>query len=241
MAQNDRLWPKEDAELARFRGPHLAVDVALLTVAPHPKTEVPTLAALLVRRAEGSAAGEWALPGRMVRQRERLADAVSIALRDKCGIAGISPRQLFVADEPGRDDRGWVMSVAHTDAQRWDVLEPFMTARVETLALAWLSRSAEHDVHIALPARQRSLPFEQRSILTQAVLAMRARYEQAPDPDALLPDEFTVLELRAVHEAVLGHALDKDLFRRKHIDRLVATDDWKSGSVGRPAQLFRKA
>lgn len=241
MAQDDRPWPKEDAELARYRGPHLAVDVALLTVAPHPKTGVPTLAALLVRRAKGSAAGEWALPGRMVRERERLADAVRIALQEKCGIAGMSPRQLFVADEPGRDDRGWVMSVAHTDTQRWDALEPFLTARAETLALAWLTRTDKRGVHMTLPGRQRTLPFEQDVILTQAVLAMRARYEHAPDPDGLLPDEFTVLELREVHEAVLGHALDKDLFRRKHIDRLVATDGWKTGTVGRPAQLFRKA
>lgn len=240
MARTDSPWPPEDRELARFRGPHIAVDVALLTVAPHPETAEPTLAALLVQRTAGSAAGAWALPGRMVRERERLAHAVSVALQEKCGIEGIAPRQLFVADEPGRDDRGWVMSVAHTDTQRWDVLEPHLAKRPETLALAWISRTSAHAVHIELPSRQRTLPFEQMDILKRAVLAMRDRYEELPDPDGLLPQEFTVLQLREVHEAVLGRPLDKDLFRRKHIERLVATDNWASGGVGRPAQVFRK-
>ena len=54
MARNEAPWPPEDRELAKFRGPHLAVDVALMTVAPDPDTEQPTLAALLVRRAEGA-------------------------------------------------------------------------------------------------------------------------------------------------------------------------------------------
>lgn len=241
MARNSSSWPAEDSELAKFRGPHLAVDVALMTVAPHPLTERPTLAALLVRRAEGAAAGAWALPGRMVRERERLADAVSAALKDKCGIEGIAPRQLFVADEPGRDERGWVVSVAHTDTQHWDLLRPRMAEREETLALAWLSRSERREVQIELPSRQRLLPFEQMDILKQAVLAMRARYEDAPDPDGLLPELFTVLQLREVHEAVLGRDLDKDLFRRKHVDRLIPTDAVSSGSLGRPAQVFRKA
>ena len=241
MARNQPPWPPEDRELAKFHGPHLAVDVALMTVAPDPDTDQLTLATMLVRRAEGAAAGEWALPGRFVRERERLADAVRIALHEKCGIEGIAPRQLFVADEPGRDDRGWVMSAAHTDTQRWDVLGPHLAKQPETLALAWISRTPRYEVKIDLPGRQRALPFEQMDIIKRATLEMRARYESLPDPDGLLPDEFTVLQLREVHEAVLGHPLDKDLFRRKHVDRLIPTDALSSGGVGRPAQVFRKA
>ena len=46
---------------------------------------------------------------------ETLADAVKRSLRDKAGVRGLQPRQLHVFDDPDRDDRGWVLSVAHVD------------------------------------------------------------------------------------------------------------------------------
>ena len=53
-------------------------------------------------------------------------------------------------------------------------------------------------------------------------------------------DGFTVLQLREVHEAVLGRRLDKDLFRRKFIDQLEPMESWSSSGRGRPAQVFRR-
>jgi len=69
-----RKWPNEDPELAKFNGPHVAVDIALLTVFPNKQDQL-TLGALIHRRQEGLAQGQWALVGRMVRERERLAEA----------------------------------------------------------------------------------------------------------------------------------------------------------------------
>ncbi|MBM3721640.1 MAG: NUDIX hydrolase, partial [Actinobacteria bacterium] len=117
-----RNWPLESPELAKFRGAHVAIDVALLTIAPGPEG-AETLAALAHKRQDGLAAGQWALVGRMLRERERLAEAVQVALREKAGIADVTPRQLFVLDEPTRDSRGWVISVAHIATCKWRDLE----------------------------------------------------------------------------------------------------------------------
>jgi hypothetical protein len=91
-----------------------------------------------------------------------------------------------------------------------------------------------------LPDNQKFLPFEQDVILDQAIVALKQRYESRPDPDNFLPEEFTVLQLREVHEAVLERKLDKDLFRRKMNKYLRATGEMSSGSVGKPAELFRR-
>lgn len=233
-------WPPEAPELRGFRGPHIAVDVALLTVAPRPDRDGELrLAALVHRRRDGLAAGEWALPGRMVRERERLADAVRIALLEKCGIEGLAPAQLFVADDPARDNRGWVMSVAHIATQSWDVLGDAIARRSPELALAWIRPKP---FSVTLPDKQTHLPFEQDDILARAVSELRERYKRDVDPGMLLPDSdgFTVLQLREVHEAVLGRRLDKDLFRRKFIDQLEPMDSWSSSGRGRPAQVFRR-
>src|SRR5215469_6518494 len=94
--------------LADYPRPSVAVDTALLTVLPGEKH----LSVLQVQRPEPPG---WALPGTFLREGERLIDAVRRSLQDKAGVEGMSPRQLQVFDDPHRDSRGWVLSVAHVD------------------------------------------------------------------------------------------------------------------------------
>src|SRR6056297_2932212 len=110
-------------DINQYPAPHLAVDVAAVTIDPGGQ-----LCVLLVRR-RGDNEGTWALPGRFVRERQRLADAVAVTLEEKSGLSpaalrGRSPRQLHLFDDPDRDDRGWVMSMAHLLALPYDRLAP---------------------------------------------------------------------------------------------------------------------
>jgi 8-oxo-dGTP diphosphatase len=83
----------------------------------------------------------------------------------------------------------------------------------------------------------------QREELDWALATMRARMDQQPIAFRLLPPTFTLSELQAVYELLLGHRLHKASFRRSlHAAALVeATDEWRSEGRGRPAQLFRYA
>jgi len=229
-------WPAEDPELAKFKGPHVAVDIALMTVAER-EDGSKALAALVHRRQTGLAQGQWALVGRMVRERESLSDAAKVALSEKCGIKGLKVKQLFVSDEPTRDSRGWVMSVAHLATMQWEKLNPLVESD-ENLGLVFMGDSGRRKY--SLPGDQKELPFEHDLILDEAVKVLKARYETRPDPDNFLPTEFTVLQLREIHEAILGRKLDKDLFRRKMNRHLKSTGELSSGSVGKPAELFKR-
>ena len=229
-------WPAEDPELAKFKGPHVAVDIALMTVAER-EDGSKALAALVHRRQTGLAQGQWALVGRMVRERESLSDAAKVALTEKCGIKGLKVKQLFVSDEPTRDSRGWVMSVAHLATMQWEKLNPLVESD-ENLGLVLMGESGRREY--SLPEDQKELPFEHDLILDEAVKVLKARYETRPDPDNFLPAEFTVLQLREIHEAILGRKLDKDLFRRKMNRHLKSTGELSSGSVGKPAELFKR-
>lgn len=230
-------WSADAAELASFKGPHLAVDVALFTVVQDIESKGLRLAFLLHRRQDGLAVGEWALPGRMVRERERLADAVEIALRDKCGITGIEPKQLQVFDEPTRDSRGWVMSVGYVTTQKEEVVMDVL-AKSPNLALGFVTSNAK--LKLELPEGQKELPFEQDVIVHKGIEDLRRRYKMRPDPDHLLGRTFTMYQLRKINDAVLGEELDKDLFRRKMEGKLVKTSEMSIGSVGKPAQLFKR-
>ena len=81
----------------------------------------------------------------------------------------------------------------------------------------------------------------QRQEVETAVAAVRAQVDQQPIAFRLLPAAFTLSELQAVYELLMGRRLHKASFRRSlHASALVeATDEWRSEGRGRPAQLFR--
>jgi len=202
--------------LEDYPRPSVAVDTALLI--PDPDR------GLLVLEVKREFMSGWALPGTFLWAGERLADAVRRSLRTKAGVEGVAPHQLQVFDDPDRDDRGWVLSVAH-----WAVVEPDrLASRFET---------ATRLMPVDSPGR---LAYDHRLIIDSAVAHIRARYEAEPDPDQLLRERFTVLELRKLHEAVAGEPLDRDMFRREMKDKLIGTGEMSKGTRGRPAELFRR-
>lgn len=201
--------------------PSVAVDTAVLTV------ERGALCVLLVRAPDAEPALAWRLPGTFLHPGETLADAVTRSLRQKAGVTGLDPQQLHVFDDPARDDRGRVLSVAHLAVVRAD--------RVP-------ARDGNRLVPVAdVPA----LPFDHGAIIGFAVAALRERYRTAPDPsglvDAAEPDgSFTLRELRLVHEAVAGHRLPPDAFRRTMRHHLTETGRTSTGRRGKPAELYRR-
>lgn len=214
---SDRAWrDSHGRSLADFVRPSVAVDTAVLSL--HHDVG---LLVLQVRRPTGRG---WALPGTFLHEGETLADAVDRSLRDKANIRGLHPRQLHVFDDPHRDERGWVLSVAHVDV-----------VRIERLA----SRFAETTRLMPACAPGR-LTYDHAGIIDRAVDHLRSRYRSEPDPDRLLADEFTLRQLRLAHEAVAGMTLQRDAFRRAMEPQLVATGTTISEGRGRPAELFRR-
>ena len=226
------VWRDESGRtLAEYARPSLAVDVALLTVRSDEEGDR-QLCVLVHRRGEGFADGDWALPGTFVREGERLVDAVRRAVSDKLGLRTRAPRQLAVFDAPNRDTRGHVVTVAHVDLLAESTLPPTADDR---WALAPVVGT-----RLRLPDRQRKLPFDHDEIVRSAVAWARSRYERRPDPSRLLPEPFTLRELRLLHEAVLGEPLFKDTFRRRMEPQLVLTDEKSTGVRGPRAAMYRR-
>jgi ADP-ribose pyrophosphatase YjhB (NUDIX family) len=186
------------------------------------------LSVLLVRRPEGSGGPQWALPGTFLHQGERLADAVTRSLTQKAGVTGGHPAQLVVFDDPDRDERGWVLSVAHLAVIPYAALTGALLAHPGQVRLAPVSRPGP-------------LPYDHADILTAGKKELRRRYADRPDPERLLGLRFTIRELRDVHEAIAGTTLQKDTFRRAMEPHLEGTGTLSSGTVGRPSQRFRRA
>lgn len=215
------------ADLTEFPRPSVAVDTAVLTLAPRrrPAPDQPELQVqvLLVSRDDG-----WALPGTFVRERERLEDAVMRALATKVGLgARALTQQLGVRDDPYRDDRGWVLSVAHLAVLPLATLEPVLA-------------EADGRLRLRPASRPGSLMWDHERMVASALDTMRKAYRRRPDPFRLLGRTFTVSQLRVVHEGVASQLLPKDTFRRHMEPLLSPTNSLLTGSVGRPSQVYAR-
>ena len=89
-----------------FPRPALSTDVALIS------GERSDLSVLLIRRRFDPFAGHWALPGGFVEEGERIEDAARRELSEETGILWTrSLSEVGTFGEPGRDPRGWTVSV----------------------------------------------------------------------------------------------------------------------------------
>lgn len=199
--------------LDEYPHPSVAVDTAVLTVDDQRR-----LAVVLA----GDTGAARRLPGTFLHEGEVLADAVRRALREKVGIEGLRPEQLHVFDRPGRDDRGWVLSVAHVDVVPFDQL------------------SAASAVHLVPVNEASDLKYDHDEIVRRAVQWLRAEYRHQPDPRHLLREPFTLRDLQRMHEAVCGRDLPRDTFRRGMEPKLRPTGRLTSGVVGKPARLWER-
>jgi 8-oxo-dGTP diphosphatase len=83
------------------------------------------------------------------------------------------------------------------------------------------------------------LAFDHAAILAYALTRLRYKLEYTAVGFELLPEAFTLSELQAAYEIILGEKLDKRNFRRKIMSAGVIeeTGEYRAGE-GRPARLY---
>ena len=199
------------------------------------------LALLLVERGLLPFKGRLALPGGFLhvgeggQDGEALDDAAARELLEETGLgrAQVTLGQLGAFGAPGRDPRGRTITVAYFALVRPEAARA-VRAGSDAAAARWLPVAG-----IDLDA----LAFDHGRIITAALARLRSDVDRAGAALALVPETFTVRELREVHEAIHGTRLDAANFNR-HLRRLM--DECAIEPVAarratgkRPARLFR--
>jgi 8-oxo-dGTP diphosphatase len=216
----------------------LAVDVVLFTVRDAEDLE-DRWQVLLVRSSKRVFAGKRALPGVLVREEETFEQAAGRALREKCGLDASEwyLDQLATYADPGRDDRGRVASVAHVGLVRSDEIAPVPGGSVT--GAEWV------------PVRQalrEDLAFDHSQMLHEAARRLRSKLRYSWVAFQLMPERFTLTELRAVYAAILDPKVARlnttnfryafrDLFESGIIEP--AGERAEAQGKGRPGELYR--
>ncbi|MGO3146381.1 MAG: NUDIX hydrolase [Leucobacter sp.] len=202
-----------------------------------PSASDTTLWIPLVRRTREPFSGVWALPGGPTEWDETLADT---ALRALTGA---------VLREPGYLEQLYAFGAVERSAQAQRLVtiaywaqygeRELSAAPIHTAA----SSAPEADPNVAWFSADRlpELAFDHAEIVEYALWRLRVKTEYSSVAHRFLGPEFTLAQLRRVHEAILGQAVDPANFRRQSIasGHLVDTGDVLTGSAHRPARLYR--
>jgi 8-oxo-dGTP diphosphatase len=218
----------------------IAVDVVLFTVrqanSPDDAWQV-----LLVQTDDPAFSGKWALPGVLVSEDETFDAAARRALRNKAGLdaKGWYLDQLGTFGDPGRDTRGRVVSVAHVALERSDELQLVPGGGV--LRAEWV------------PVRQvrpGDLAFDHAAILRAGIARIQSKLRYSWVAFQLLPERFTLPELRAIYAAILDPSIQrlntsnfKKAFSALFASGALVPVGQRAGAgrVGRPADLYKFA
>jgi 8-oxo-dGTP diphosphatase len=207
--------------------PIVTADVALFTLADY------RLRVLLIQRANNPTPGGWALPGSVLKPDvDRNVDDTALrALASKTRVVLPHLEQVTTSSGPGRDPRGWSVSVLYYALLPSDQVQA--VAGDKTEAIEWCD--AERPRH--------RLAFDHSQLLATALATLRDKVSRGALPLHLLPAKFTLTDLQRACEAILGRALDKGAFRRKVADQptLIPVRGEFLRGAQRPAQLYRAA
>ncbi len=192
------------------------------------------LRVLLVRRRDAPFAGAWSLPSGEVETDEPLDDAAQRVLSETTGLWGLYLEQLYTFGDPGRDARGRAISVAYYAILPSGV--PAMRQRAGTK----LGRSVEEATWFPIEEVPGPLAFDHGRIASYARWRLAQKILYTPLAFYLLPESFTMADLRAVHEAVIGEQYDPSNFSRQMMTRwdLAPVPGSRDRRTRRPARLF---
>jgi 8-oxo-dGTP diphosphatase len=203
----------------------LAVSTVSFALRPHPRTRRPTLWLPLVKRIREPFLGRWALPGGPLQPAE---DLDTSARRTLLRTTGLEPAHLEQLYSFGGIDRSpdRVVSIVY-----WALVRPDEDARaIDGENVEWFVADEVPD-----------LAFDHNDIVEYALRRLRAKITYSDIAHAFTGEEFTIAQLREVHEAVRQVRLDPANFRRQALThpRIVPTGRHVTGTSHRPPALYR--
>jgi 8-oxo-dGTP diphosphatase len=200
----------ENYDASRYERPSVTVDVVIFTLLEK------ELHVLLVKRRRWPYEGHWAIPGGFINMDE------------ETGVRDIYLEQLYTFGATRRDPRTRVISVAYFAIIRAD--DQKLRVSEESVDVRWYPVQR-------LPGQ---LAFDHDHMLATALDRLRSKLEYTTLAFQMLPEVFSILELKHIYEQILGEELDKGNFYRKIKDANVLDDTgMRREGRGRPTTLYR--
>ena len=184
------------------------------------------LQVLLVERGIEPYKGRWAFPGGFLKMDETAEEGALRELREETGLERAYIQQFHTFSDPHRDPRERVITIAY-----------YALVKIQEVHGGDDAASARWFPLSEIP----SLAFDHDYILRMATQRLREEIHFQPVGFELLPEKFTLKELQALYEAILGINFDRRNFAKKmlHLEILTELDETVWPTPKREAKLYR--
>ena len=212
-----------DYNIHDYDVPLCTVDVAIFSLIDG------ELNVLLVLRNEHPFKDKWNLPGGFIDQKKDKSTeaAAHRKLKEKTGLRSAYLEQVETIGEPKRDPRGWSLTVLY-----------FALVDITRVKLSNVVKETKW-VPLADIEKQK-LAFDHKVLISKTMDRLRSKASYTALPIELMPKEFTLTELQAVFELILGRDLQPKAFRNRVLTAGMVEETGASKISGkRPAKLYR--
>ena len=234
----------EQYDVTKFERPSVTADIVIFTLDSSDELNI-----LLIKRGAFPYKDCWAIPGGFLEAgKESIDEAAARELKTETNVDNVYLKQLYTFGDPGRDPRTTVVSVAYT------ALVPKHKLNIKAGDDAKEAKlfTIKYDVNGIIFTNgnkvitESDLAFDHAEIIKMAITRLRNRIDYEDDAFNLLKDrnEFTISELKRIHETIKNRTLDLPNFRKSFLRDYVATGKVAElnktfTSKGKPAKLYK--
>lgn len=247
--KNNKRSTKEEIDFLKtydaseYERPSVTADIVVLTLDSSDE-----LSLLLIKRGEYPFKGCWAIPGGFLQAgKESIDEAAARELKSETNIDNVYLKQLYTFGNPGRDPRTTVISVAYTALVPKHMLDIKAGDDAQDARLFKIKYDVNGIVFTndGLTITESDLAFDHNEIIRMAITRLRNRIDYEDDAFSLLKNknEFTISELKRIHETIKNRSLDLPNFRKTFLRDYVSSGKVKDlgktvVSKGKPARLY---
>lgn len=182
---------------------------------------------LIIKRKVAPMEGAWSMVGGFVQEGESTKDAATRVLQQTTGIQDIYMDQLMCYGDVERDTGARVISVAYYALIRISEHDRIL--------------ANQHGAHWLSLHQIPELIFDHTQMLNDALARLRDKAKFHPIGFELLPEKFSLPQLRNLYEEIYQRPLDKRNFRKKILamDILEKLDEKDKSTSKKGAHLYR--
>jgi ADP-ribose pyrophosphatase YjhB (NUDIX family) len=172
---------------------------------------------LLVKRGFAPEKGKWSLMGGFLKAEESLDEGASSILNQLTGLTEVYMEQLYAYGEVNRDPVARTLSVAYYALMRVDDYDEL--------------QARAHEAQWFPVAELPHLIFDHNEMVQRALARLKKKTRNQPVGFELLPEKFTIPQLRRLYEAIHQQMIDPRNFSKKlHTMKLLTKLDEKDKS-----------
>lgn len=217
---------------------------------------------LLVKRDKDPFNNKWCLPGGFMKENETSNESAARILKKETDLENVYMQQIHVNDTIDRDPRGRIISISYLslidksklksaikESAAWFDIE--LTENNDSIKVKLVNNEELYEYTVTEKIKdiktkekeyfvsENDIAFDHAKLIIEGLMELRNKVNTTDIVFNLMPELFTIGELKQVYELLLGKKLINSAFRRTMADKYEMTDKVVKTGGHRPSNLYK--